>query len=265
MNDALNHFNSKFLGQRKRCEAFELIVQSGGEKCLEEALALNDSPFYRFWFPLLRDGKAVLMHSVPIYRRSKKFDWPSDKEQDGIWHLQRAFEKMWEGQNPIEQLSSSTPHIEQQLYSSNIIITGSTASNVIARTYFEHFKGLRYGTNYFMPDYTDIHIYDRQKRKKIYSRYAKDDFGGVSPVRDYGILTVIKNPMDDTKFLIGCMGNHGFGTLGCLETISTSECLNALLKLIGFPLKGKGFQILVEHNIADHEAKIIKSSLHLIS
>jgi hypothetical protein len=59
------------------------------------------------------------------------------------------------------------------------------------------------------------------------------------------------------------MGIHGFGTLGCYKVLARPELLSELLQHVDLPLKGKGFQILVEHDISNGKINLKPKTLHL--
>lgn len=115
-----------------------------------------------------------------------------------------------------------------------------------------------------MPDFKDLAIVDRTSGKKRYARYLNDDLGGSMLLKDAGILTIIKNPMRTTRTFIGCMGIHGFGTLGCFKALCTQGLLRELLAFIEFPLHNKGFQIIINNDIEQNNITIEKESLHII-
>jgi len=108
----------------------------------------------------------TLIHGVPVYRANREWNWAVDKDREGIDFLHRAFGDMWSGVDPIENYSCATPNIESRLAKTNILISGGSVSNSIARDYFNHFPGLReYHIDYEMPDYTNIAIRDVSPRQ----------------------------------------------------------------------------------------------------
>lgn len=245
-------------------EPFELIMQEGAEDLLYLVLSLNDSPFHNFWYPLLHEQPLVLIHSVPVYRRKKDYGWSASKEQEGVEFLYESFAKMWYDRNPVMSKSSDNNAVEDHLYNSNVLLSGSAASNQFIRTYFDHFREPRYIIDYTMPDYKDLAIVDRTSGKKRYARYLDDDLGSPMLLKDAGVLTIMKNPMRTTRTFIGCMGIHGFGTLGCFKALCTQGLLRELLAFIEFPLRDKGFQIIINNDIEQNTITIEKESLHII-
>ena len=262
--DHLCQIFSADLGLAPQTEAFEFLLQEGSEDLLYLLLSLNDSPFHNLWYPLLREKPLALIHSVPPYRKKKDWNWPMDREREGIEYLYKTFSIVWHDRHPIESFSSDSPSLDRILYNYNLLLTGSGASNKIIRDYFDHFRGLRYVVTYFMPDYTDLAIQDQISNEKIFASYANDEFGDRQVLNDIGILTIMPNPLKETRMLIGCMGIHGFGTLGAIKIISDRSLIQSLLDLVDLPLKGGGIQILVDHNLQRNHISIRKESLHII-
>jgi LmbE family N-acetylglucosaminyl deacetylase len=243
-------------------EAFELTVQEGGYNQLSLALELNDCPFHSFWYTLLGREKLMIIHAQPVHRKKKEFHWTIDKDRDGISLLSRAFNELWVGKSPIEDHSSLAEYAELYLERSNVLLSGGAISNRITRNFFNHFRGIKYAIDYTMPDFTENRIFDRLKSKVIKAKYTDDMYGRRTPLKDVGILTIMKNPMAEDKWLLGCMGIHGFGSLACFEAISDRRLLKQLLGMIGFPFQGRGWQILVEYDTQTRTSAFRKSTLY---
>jgi hypothetical protein len=243
-------------------EAFELTVQEGSLNNLRLALELNDCPFHSFWYALLGSNKLMIVHAQAVHRKKKDFHWTTDKDRDGISLLSRAFNELWVGKSPIEDHSSLAEYAETYLETSNVLLSGGAVSNRITREFFNHFRGIRYAIDYTMPHYTDIVIFDRLKSKRITAKYKNDELGRRTPLKDVGILTIMKNPMAEGKWLLGCMGIHGFGSLACFEAISDRLLLKELMEMIGFPFHGRGYQILVEYDTRTERTSLRQATLY---
>lgn len=264
--DAITVLNDSFAKRvgLDSVEPFEVTLQEGSEDLLYLVLGLNDSPFHNFWYPLLREQSLCIVHSVPVYRNDKKYDWPAFKEQEGIELFYETFSRLWYDSNPVRSKSSENHVVDELLHTSNILLSGSGVSNRLTRDCFEHFKGLRYHVNYAMPDYQNLSIYDDVTSRTIRAEYYKDATGTVMPRIDYGILTIQRNPLNERRNLIGCMGIHGFGTLACFHAISNNILISKLLSFIHFPLRHPGYQVIVEYDIQQEKATIIEDSWHVI-
>lgn len=246
-------------------EAFDLLVQEDtSPQQLALAMGLNDSPFHRFWLPLISERKLVIIHAVPVWRRSREFWWPSDGDRVGISRLYRTFNDVWHGRVPIEDHSCEGTAIERLLDSNDILLSGGAVSNHITRGYYNHFSNIRYVVDYTMPDYSDTRIADRSGQTTIRAKYSRPNVHGTrSVVSDVGILTIMPNPMCTDRVLIGCMGIHSFGSLACFLSLSDSRLLRDLTKLVRLPLQKTGYQVLIDYDVREEYATIRPSSFHV--
>ena len=100
---------------------------------------------------------------------------------------------------PPRSKSSENHVVDKLLHTSNILLSGSGVSNRLTRDYFEHFKGLRYRVKYAMPDYQNLSIYDNATSRTMTAQYYEDKNGTVMPRIDYGILTILSNPLNERR------------------------------------------------------------------
>ncbi|PWU05340.1 MAG: hypothetical protein C5B51_14745 [Terriglobia bacterium] len=246
-----------------RTESFELIIQEGAQR-VELALKQNDCPFHRFWYPLIGQKRINLIHAIPVNRKVRSYSWPIDQDRTGISRLHRAFGELWFGQNPVHEYNTQmgevvTPLLDKE----HILISGGATSNQFTDRYFNHFDGLRYVIDHTMPDYTRLRLNDRQTNKSIYPEYGK--VNGIGTInRDFGLLTVMKNPANEDTVLIGCMGVHSPGSLACFRVLSERALLKQLLSVITVPLKVRGYQLIIEQDVRNEEARILEDSIYVI-
>jgi hypothetical protein len=224
---------------------------------------LNDSQFHRFWYTLIGHRKLVLVYAVPVYRPIKEWNWPTDKDREGIALLRRAFSTHFK-QDPIEEFSCGTPNVETFLERSDIFLSGGAVSNTLTRSYFNHFRGLRYVIDYEMPNYSNISIMDRCGSRRLHAEYKNDVVGGRSPTRDLGILTVMRSPIAPRYVVLGAMGIHGYGSLGCFKALTDPVHLRALMQAGNMQMDRAGYQVLIEHNLVTDESRILLETLHVI-
>jgi len=242
----------------EQVEPFEVMLQEGSEDSSYLALSLNDCAFHNFWYPLIKEQGITNIYSVPVYRQNKVCRWSPSKEHEGAAKLATAFTKMWHDRNPMQEHPSDGRYAEQAVLTSNCILSGGSASNGLIQTWFNHFEGLRYFTDYSMPDYTRLRIVDRRQGKEIHAEYSQTESLGRMVATDFGILTVMRNPMNSMRSLVGCMGIHGFGTYACLRLISEPRLLAQLPRSMGF-------QIVVRYDVNSDQIRILDNSLHLVS
>src|SRR5688572_3296003 len=118
-----------------------------------------------------------IIRSTVVRRARPQFHWPEYKELEGMNMLLKSFSEIWHDRNPVEIHSSDEPMSEFALSDSNVLLSGSAAANIIVRNYYDHFPDIRYTVDYSMPDYQNLHIIDRNNRKKIFPTYQQDGFG----------------------------------------------------------------------------------------
>jgi LmbE family N-acetylglucosaminyl deacetylase len=232
-------------------EAFEVTVQRGASSFHKVVRELNDCAFHAFWHSLLEDRKLMNIHGLPVYRKRKEYDWPSDKDRDGMACLRKAFTDRWFGSPPVEEYNCATERVEALLYKHDIFLSGGAVSNTISRNYFNHFRGVRYIIDYDMPDYKNIRIFDRQELCDINAEYEKDGFEGMRPRIDRSIITIMRNPLCLGRHLIGCMGIHGFGSFAGYMLLSNPVQLRIFLDKCTMPIPEGigGYQIIVNFDV----------------
>lgn len=247
-------------------EAFEVSIQQGAVQSTSLLRSINDCPFHAFWYTLIEERKLINIHGVPVYRRTKHYDWTSDKDREGMTRLRRAFTERWFGSLPLDEYNCGTERVDQFLYHNDVLLSGGAVSNTITRSYFNHIPGVRYVIDYDMPEYYNIRIWDRKAQKEIHATYMKDELGGLMPMIDYCIFTVMKNPMCEGRHIVGCMGIHGFGGFGGYLLMSEPHHLKEFLFQcpVPFPLGVKGYQALAQIEVRLQEVKWDWTTLHVI-
>lgn len=261
--DALDRELSKRTGFQ-HTEGFEVLVQTGAENAFATISFVNDCPFNRFWFELIGEEPLTVVHAVPVHRRDKEWNWPTDKDREGLAVLRRAFKKYWSSPDPVNELACATPGVERMMESSHLLLSGGAVSNTVTHQYFNHFSGIRYVIGFSMPGYKDIHIWDRAECRRISATYETDAYGNRLVASDMGILTIMPNPLCVSKRLIGCMGIHGFGTLGMYQLLSSPILLDELHSVMRENDYGTGLQILVSFDTVHGTVTIDHESVHRV-
>ncbi len=246
---------SRSLGLQE-AEPFELIIQEGAEDMLFLVQGLNDSAFHTFWQPLLNNNQLSIVCSTPVAQRKERRELYLDHEHTGVQELSSSFASLWHDKNPLELLRWNHPQAEKILWNSHVVLCGSSVSNFITEHYFNHLPNLRFIVDYTMPDYKSIVILDRHRKQEIAAVYEKDEFGDTILTRDQGILTVMTNPFKPTRFLIGCMGIHGYGTMACLHVLNSQIHLQELMTFLQ-QQAASTFQVLIEYNVLEQKPRIL--------
>ena len=114
-----------------------------------------------------------------------------------------------------------------------------------------------------MPGYRDVEIIERSSGRKIQAVYATDSYQCSRLVEaDFGILTVMRNPMHASRYMIGCMGIHGYGSFACYTVLSDRLLLSKLMNIVGKYGSDEGYQILVEYSIGSKHPNSGRHALH---
>ena len=239
-------------------EAFEVILQEGAEDLAYLALSVNDCAFHNFWYPVIREQGVTAISSVPIHRQHKTYRWSPSMEREGAGRLVAAFTRMWHDRNPMQEMPADGWGAEEALKTSNCLLLGGAASNGLVQNWVNHFEGLRYLTDYSMPDFTRLRIVDRHTGADIQAEYRHTESHGTTVRSDVGVLTVMRNPMTDRRTIVACSGIHGFGTYACLRLIAEPRLLSQLPA-------GREFQILVRYDVSADQVTLIEDSWHRLS
>ena len=247
-------------------EAFEIVVQHGGEQIVHSLSELNDSGFHLLWRLLLGNTETPLIHGVPVRRHRQQYQWKTDKDREGIQRLSEAFRKMWFSKTPFWESSSEAAGVERVLERGPVILSGGPVSNVITRDYLMRIPSLRYVIEYDMPDWENIRIVDRLRHREIRAEYKKRNLTTDVDV-DFGLLTIMRNPFAPKHHLIGCMGIHGFGSLACFEYLSDSRRCAELMGVCRLPLADNtlGYQVIIRADIRNERYGILKDKLHVMT
>jgi LmbE family N-acetylglucosaminyl deacetylase len=263
-----------------RAEAFEVIVQSGvTDGAVGLLTELNDCAFHRFWHPILaEDPRLYILYATPVVRNAPLTSRRINYDSVGIDALNSAFASLWYGEHPFKDAvyPAASEGAERLLDNHNVLISGGATSNRFTDRYFNHFEGIRYMIDHTMPNYRDLRVHDRVRNKALRSIYGSDSIGNDTIVCDLGLLTVMRHPGAPKNFLLGCMGVHSPGSLGCFRVLSDQFLLRELMQVMPMPIprdsengSGQvvGYQVLVQQElpVESRPARILRDSLHSIT
>ena len=207
----------------------------------------------------------IVIHAEPVHRVVQQWQWSIDKDRAGLNLLHRSFIEHWLGKDPVHDLSCQDDSAESVIWEHNILLSGGAVSNTISRHYFNHFKKINYVIEYSMPGYQDVEILDRANGRAVRAVYSADRYRQSKVVEvDFGILTVMRNPMNKGKHIVGCMGIHGYGSFACYAVLSDRALLRDLMNIVGKSRTDEGFQIIVEHDVGARSTRILEDTLFSI-
>lgn len=237
-------------GKKMYVDKFKATLQAGYDKNQLAVLmgALDDIPTNKLLGHIIRDG-LVAISGGTVFRKTRTVDnsiLPYGKSVSG---LLRTYMHTIVGMKEIIEVQSSDYNVHEFAEESSILINGGAVSNSFAREYYDHFVGLNYKVDYEIPNHQNQCIVDLSLKipKKIYPKYGFDDFGKKKVIEDIGVLTFMKNPLNTEKWLIGCMGVHSIGTMGCFRALLENDMASVILTKLDESLAaGKsGIQVLV--------------------
>lgn len=215
--------------------------------------AEETSEFKSFWSGIADQPLTVI---TPVHvLRPNKAKYPHFIERKGVSVLENAFQEYHGSTVQIQKVSSGDSEAETAFRNDNTILSGGAVSNNITRQFFNHMPQVRYAIGYSFPEY-DIWISDRKNRRKVVAVYDVNRVGERTLERDFGILSVLRNPVDEKKTVVGCMGIHAPGTFGCYRVLSEPPLLKQLRGLISKHQCGGQFQILIEYDVRHDLVKL---------
>jgi LmbE family N-acetylglucosaminyl deacetylase len=241
---------SSQLGKKIYVDKFKATLQAGySENQLAVLMdTIDDIPTHKLLGRIIRDG-LVAISGGTIFRKNRTIDHSIMSCGKSVSSLLRTYMQTIVGMKEVIEVPATDPNIHEFAEESSILVIDGAISNSFAREYYDHFVGLNYKIDYEIPNYQNQCILDVSLKmpSKIYPKYGVDDFGKKKIIEDIGILTFMKNPLNTDKWLIGCMGVHSIGTMGCFRALME----DALASLISSKLEESlgagqsGIQVLV--------------------
>lgn len=255
-------------GEVENFDKFKIVLQAGFKKdILSKFLSVTDDfPVNKLLGKIIRNG-LVVINGENVFRKNRTVDDAIISYGKSGSNLIRAYAQNILGHEEIIEIPSSDYNTHKFAEESSILISGGSVSNSFSREYYEHFKGIHYLIDYSMPNYAGQCILELSKSKnnRIFSKYGKDDFGTTFVIEDIGILTFMRNPLNEKKWLIGCMGIHSLGTTGCFKSMLNQKTALQILEYLEKAIASSklGIQVLIKHS-AGLEPTFLKNSWRFI-
>ena len=255
---SIERFSAAYYGQSESnwSEPFEIVVQHGAGSSKQLATALNSSVFNMFWSRLMSSQQLIALYSTMTTSQPGK-SLALNVERQGFDLLIESFVRRWHGKFPLSQMPADKAGARTALASSTCLLAGGASTNPLTASIFNQLDGVRFITCDADQDNCAPTIIDRSHGQVVTAQHRGSGRDKEILV-DYGILTVMTNPFDADKFLIGCMGIHEFGSLGCFHAIADPRLIR------GLPMK-KNFQILVRIDVATQQIDLMDDTLHLMT
>lgn len=253
-------------GKNLSFDRFKMVLQAGYEQSILDSLLfiLDDSPVNKLLGKIIRDGVVIINGDTP-FRKNRSVDEALTTIGKTGAGLLRTYASQLISNHEIIDVSSSDQNVHRFAQESSLIINGGAVSNGFCREYFDRFPGIRYSIDYDMPEYKRQRVVDRIKGRLIFAQYGLDDYGGTIVESDFGILSILKNPMAQHKLIIGCMGIHAIGTGGCFRALLDNDLSVVIFEKFEEALKhdAYGLQVLINYS-GTGRPKIAKNSWHFI-
>nr|WP_240929627.1 PIG-L family deacetylase [Streptomyces coryli] len=115
------------LARLARAEGFETSVQYGTADALRKSVGLSDSPFHRFWQPVVADGTLTLLYGAE--HRLDPHEPPHWRVAQDV--LRQAFIDCWPPPYPLRETYANTDEALAAASAGSVIAMGDAASNQI--------------------------------------------------------------------------------------------------------------------------------------
>lgn len=251
-------------GKKMLVDKFKVTLQAGHDQGQLDMLmsSIDDIPTHKLLGHIIREG-LVAISGGAIFRSKRTIDDSIVAYGKSVSGLLRGYMHTIVGMKEVLEVPACDANVHEFAEESSLLIVGGAVSNSFAREYYDHFIGLNYKIDYEIPNYRHQRIVDLSLKtpKNIYPRYGIDDFGKKKIIEDVGILTFMRNPMNPAKWLIGCMGVHSVGTMGCFRALLENDLAALILLRLDEALgAGKsGIQVLVAYGAGGEPRFVPKS------
>ncbi len=201
-----------------RAEGFEVGFQNNAVGLIEKTIGLSDSPFHRFWAPVIgggRTGSATLLYEA-YSAPGEKIDWPTVHENAGRDRLRQAFAAQWPPASPLQEKFSNSPDAGDIVRRGTVVLAGGAVSNPVVRDLYNRFRGTVWAIEYDLPRSESAYLLNRTNGRRRYPEFA----GERGLVTDVGLVALVQNPYAPDNAIVCAAGATGFGTRVGLEFLS---------------------------------------------
>lgn len=202
----------------KRVEAFEVRLPGQNHSPAKELLALSDSPFHRFWLPIMTAEPITIFHEE-YSQPGAQIDWPTGHENAGREALRQAFNHRWLPRSPLREQASDEADVMESLNANSIVLVGGAVNNVAVRNIYNRMRGTVWAIDYDVPRTEPAYLVNRSTGRRYYPRFD----GSNSAEIDYGILSRVTNPFSPKRKIVCAAGATGFATRVALELLAESS------------------------------------------
>jgi LmbE family N-acetylglucosaminyl deacetylase len=203
----------------KRVEAFEIRLPGQNQTPAKELLALSDSPFHRFWFPIMTTAEPITIFHEGYSQPGAPIDWPTGHENVGREALRQAFNDRWLPRSPLRERASDEADVQASLNDNSVVLVGGAVNNVAVRNIYNRMHGTVWAIDYDVPRTEPAYLLNRGTGVRYYPRSD-----GSNPAElDYGVLSRVTNPFSPKRKIVCAAGATGFATRVALELLAESS------------------------------------------
>lgn len=201
-----------------RAEAFEVGFQNNAVGVLAKTIGLSDSPFHRFWTPIVGEHPITLLYEA-YSAPGETIDWPTIHENAGRDSLRQAFADQWTPSSPLQEKFSNSPDAADLARRATVVLAGGAVSNPVVRDVYNRLRGTVWAIEYDLPRTESAFLVNR-----VTGARRQPTFTERGLVADVGLVAVVANPLvpaaDTGRWIVCAAGATGFGTRVGLEFLA---------------------------------------------
>jgi LmbE family N-acetylglucosaminyl deacetylase len=202
------------LARLDRAEGFEIDFQSHAFGVLEKTISLSDSPFHRFWVPVVGDGDVSLLYGG-FDGPNVSARWSAMHENAGRDRLRQAFIDQWAPSYPLREQFANTPKAAMLAQEAGVVLVGNPVTNRVMRQLYKASPENVWTIDHGAGQHESPRLYNRINGKQYHPKLTSD---GVE--RDFGMIAHVENPSRTNMRVICVAGSTGFGTRVGLEFLA---------------------------------------------
>lgn len=197
----------------ERAEGFEVSIQWGASELVNRTLALSDSPFHRFWLPIVGESVVTLLYEEP--------EVPANFAQSSAHvhqciardRLRRVFAEQWTPTYPLREQYSNTDEAMLTAKSGSVILAGGAHNNLVVQNVYN----LLGTVDWSIEGDSGVH-YLHDKRDG--SRFRPSFLSNNVVERDYGVISRIPNPFAPRYSIVFAGGTTCVATRFAVEFVA---------------------------------------------
>jgi LmbE family N-acetylglucosaminyl deacetylase len=199
-----------------RAEGFEVGFQNNADGVLEKTIGLSDSPFHRFWAPVVGGARSVTLLYEAYSAPGETIDWPTVHENAGRDRLRQAFADHWAPSSPLQEKFSNSPDAADIVRRGTVVLAGGAVSNPVVRDVYNRLRGTVWAIEYDLPRSESAFLLHRPTATRRYPEFTADR--GLTG--DVGVLALVPNPYAPHHWVLAAAGATGFATRVGLEFLA---------------------------------------------